>query len=130
VSIPASLDGRLSLPVIGAPPTSLADPVPYDGRTPDQLPGDEQRVLVQMPRPALGDLPISRTWYGFRPWAPDSLPVLGPWPGVEGLWVATAHFRSGILLAPITARLMTSWITAGKPGMDVRDFLPDRFVRG
>ena len=80
--------------------------------------------------PALGDLPISRTWYGFRPWAPDSLPVLGPWPGVEGLWVATAHFRSGILLAPITARLMTSWITAGQPGMDVRDFLPDRFVRG
>ena len=80
--------------------------------------------------PALSDLPISRTWYGFRPWAPDSLPVLGPWPGVEGLWVATAHFRSGILLAPITARLMTSWITAGKPGMDVRDFLPDRFVRG
>src|SRR5207237_3291655 len=80
--------------------------------------------------PGLASLPISRTWYGFRPWAPDSLPILGPWPGVEGLWVATAHFRSGILLAPITARLMTSWITAGKPGMDVRDFLPDRCGRG
>ena len=37
-------------------PASLADPVPYDGRTPDQPPGDEQRVLVQMPRPALGEL--------------------------------------------------------------------------
>ena len=79
--------------------------------------------------PALGDLAISRTWYGFRPWAPDSLPVLGPWPGVDGLWVATAHFRNGILLAPITARLMTAWITEGKPGMEVRDFLPDRFAR-
>jgi len=78
--------------------------------------------------PALGDLAISRTWYGFRPWAPDGLPVLGPWPGVEGLWVATAHFRNGILLAPITAQLMTAWITGGKPGMDVGDFLPDRFV--
>jgi hypothetical protein len=52
--------GPSSLPVIGAPPTSLADPVPYDGRTPDQPPGDEQRVLVQMPRPALGDLPDAR----------------------------------------------------------------------
>jgi hypothetical protein len=57
-----ALSGRApsSLPVIGAPPASLADPVPYDGRTPDQPPGDEQRVLVQMPRPALGDLPDAR----------------------------------------------------------------------
>jgi glycine oxidase len=78
--------------------------------------------------PSLGDLAISRTWFGFHPWAPDGLPVLGPWPGVEGLWVATAHFRNGILLAPITGRLMSAWITGGKPGMDVGDFLPDRFA--
>ena len=56
--------------------------------------------------------------------------ILGPWPGIEGLWVATAHFRNGILLAPITARLMTEWITEGNPGMDVKDFLPDRFGAG
>ena len=79
--------------------------------------------------PALGELPIARTWYGFRPWAPDSLPVLGPWPGVDGLFVATGHFRNGILLAPITARLMTEWITGGQPSADVKDFLPDRFAR-
>ncbi len=77
--------------------------------------------------PSLRELPIARTWCGFRPWAPDSLPVLGPWPGIEGLWLATGHFRNGILLAPITARLMTDWITSGKPGMDVTEFLPDRF---
>jgi glycine oxidase len=79
--------------------------------------------------PALGRLPISRTWYGFRPWAPDGQPVLGPWPGVEGLWVATAHYRNGILLAPITARLMGEWITTGRPSLAVEEFLPDRFVR-
>ena len=79
--------------------------------------------------PALGALPIMRTWYGFRPWAPDSLPVLGPWPDVDGLWVATAHYRNGILLAPITARLMTDWLTTGDPGVDVDEFLPARFVR-
>ena len=39
------------------PPASLADPVPYDGRSPLQPPGPEQRVLVQLPRPALGALP-------------------------------------------------------------------------
>jgi glycine oxidase len=78
--------------------------------------------------PVLGTLSIGRTWYGFRPWVPDSLPVLGPWPGVDGLYVATAHFRNGILLAPITARLMTEWITGGRPSMDVEDFLPERFA--
>jgi len=78
--------------------------------------------------PALGGLPISRTWYGFRPWAPDSMPIIGPWPGVDGLWVATAHFRNGILLAPITARMMTEWIVGGKTSLSLKDFLPDRFL--
>lgn len=78
--------------------------------------------------PSLATLPLTRTWCGFRPWAPDALPILGPWPGVPGLWVATAHFRNGILLAPITARLMCEWIVDGRPSVDVKDFLPDRFL--
>ncbi len=78
--------------------------------------------------PALGGLPISRTWFGFRPWAPDSMPILGPWPGVDGLWVATAHFRNGILLAPITAKVMTEWIVTGKTSLPLKDFLPNRFL--
>jgi glycine oxidase len=78
--------------------------------------------------PALAVLAIIRTWYGFRPWAPDSLPILGPWPDIEGLWVATAHFRNGILLAPITARVMSAWILTGRPPMALSDFLPDRFL--
>jgi glycine oxidase len=79
--------------------------------------------------PALGGLPITRTWYGFRPWAPDSRPVLGPWPGVDNLWIATAHYREGILLAPITARLMTEWIAGGAPSIALDAFLPDRFTK-
>ncbi len=54
--------GTASLPgVAPAPAASLADPVPYDGRTPQQAPGAEQRVLVQFRRPALGDLPNARS---------------------------------------------------------------------
>src|SRR5436190_479834 len=79
--------------------------------------------------PALARLPITRTWFGFRPWAPDNLPILGPWPGIDNLWVATAHYRSGILLAPITARLLTEWIVGGGPSMALDEFLPDRFVK-
>lgn len=79
--------------------------------------------------PALASLPISRTWYGFRPWAPDGLPILGPWPGIAGLWVATAHFKNGILLAPITARAMSEWIMEGKPSLSLEEFTPDRVVK-
>ncbi len=86
-----------------------------------------QRALELVP--SLAGLPIARTWCGFRPWAPDGLPVLGPWSAIEGLWLATGHFRNGILLAPITARLMTDWLTTGKPSVEVGDFLPERFAR-
>lgn len=79
--------------------------------------------------PALGDRAITRTWFGFRPWAPDGLPILGPWPGVRGLFVATAHFRQGIMLAPITAKLMAEWMTEGAPSIAVPEFLPDRFLQ-
>ncbi len=78
--------------------------------------------------PALAGLRVSRTWCGFRPWAPDGLPVLGPWPGLGGLWLATAHFRNGILLTPVTARLMREWIVDGRPSLDVTEFRPERFV--
>jgi len=79
--------------------------------------------------PALGQASLVRTWSGFRPWAPDSLPILGPWPGIDNLYVATAHFRNGIMMAPITAKLMSETILAGAPSVDLGPFLPDRFFR-
>jgi glycine oxidase len=79
--------------------------------------------------PALGALPMARTWCGFRPWAPDSLPIMGRWPDVAGLFVATAHFRNGIMMAPITATLMAEAILDGAPSMDLTPFSPDRFMR-
>jgi hypothetical protein len=48
--------GAGPLPAVTSPPPSLADPVPYDGRSPALPPGPEQRVLVQLRRPALGAL--------------------------------------------------------------------------
>lgn len=77
--------------------------------------------------PALGSRAITRTWCGFRPFVSDGLPILGPWPGIAGLFVATAHYRNGIMLAPITAQLMTEWMLKGEPSIPVPDFLPDRF---
>ena len=79
--------------------------------------------------PSLARLPLKASWAGLRPWAPDERPVMGPWPGIEGLYVATAHFRNGILLAPITARLVKELIVDGKPSFDLTPFLPNRFLK-
>jgi glycine oxidase len=67
------------------------------------------QILARADRvvPGLGDLPLARTWAGLRPGTPDGLPYLGPVPGWEGLFAATGHGRKGIILAPLTAALLT-----------------------
>lgn len=62
--------------------------------------------------PGLADAAIEEIWAGLRPDSPDHLPILGP-TDIENLFIATGHFRSGILLAPITAQLMRQWLTKG-----------------
>jgi glycine oxidase len=78
--------------------------------------------------PSLQGRPITRTWCGFRPGTPDDMPVLGPWPDLEGLFVATGHYRNGILLAPATAALMTQAILGGGIHDLIKPFLPDRLL--
>jgi glycine oxidase len=57
--------------------------------------------------PGLGGLPLARSWAGLRPGTADHLPYLGPVPGWEGLYAAAGHGRKGIILAPVTADLLT-----------------------
>jgi glycine oxidase len=77
--------------------------------------------------PALEDAHIEESWTGLRPDSPDHLPILGP-VDVEGLLFATGHFRSGVLLAPLTARLIREWITSQQVSVDWRRFSPMRFL--
>jgi glycine oxidase len=79
--------------------------------------------------PCLANSRIEETWAGLRPDSPDHLPILGP-TDLEGLLMATGHFRSGILLTPITARLIREWITEQKVSMDWDRFSPLRFQSG
>jgi glycine oxidase len=76
--------------------------------------------------PRLANARIEETWAGLRPDSPDHLPILGP-TDLDGLLIATGHFRSGILLTPITARLIREWITEQKVSMDWDRFSPLRF---
>jgi glycine oxidase len=76
--------------------------------------------------PGLANAHIVETWAGLRPDSPDHLPILGP-AELDGLLIATGHFRSGILLTPITARLMREWIMEQRVSLDWERFSPSRF---
>jgi glycine oxidase len=78
--------------------------------------------------PELAGARVHEMGSGLRPGTPDGNPVLGPFPGSEGLLVATGHFRNGILLAAVTARALGA-MAAGDEGPALPpDFLPDRFA--
>ena len=95
----------------------------------DVTAGGVKKILNEATRlaPGLEKARIEETWAGLRPDSPDHLPILGP-TDVEGLLIATGHFRSGILLAPITARLMREWICTQKVSVEWERFSPLRFL--
>jgi glycine oxidase len=76
--------------------------------------------------PQLAEARVEETWAGLRPDSPDHLPILGP-ADLDGLLIATGHFRSGILLTPITARLICEWVTQQRVTVDWDRFSPARF---
>jgi glycine oxidase len=71
---------------------------------------------------------ILEDWAGLRPGTPDALPILGG-TSTAGYYVATGHFRDGILLAPITAQLMTQVISGKHSDYDLTPFSPARFFQ-
>jgi glycine oxidase len=76
--------------------------------------------------PSLGELEIVETWSGLRPDTIDHLPIIGP-SGVDNLLLATGHFRNGILLAPITADLITDVTVAGRPSVELEAYSGNRY---
>ena len=77
--------------------------------------------------PELASAPVVSSWAGLRPGTPDDLPILGK-TDTPGVFIATGHFRNGILLAPITARIMADLIGDKSPELDIAAFSPSRFV--
>jgi D-amino-acid dehydrogenase len=69
----------------------------------------------------------SSEWCGIRPCTPDGLPIIGPVPGIEGVFVATGHAMLGLTLGPITGRLIAETVLDGQPSLDVEGLSPDRF---
>ena len=77
--------------------------------------------------PWAGQLIFESVWAGLRPATPDRFPIVGRAPLVGGLVIATAHFRNGILLGPLTGRWVTQLIQDGTLAPELATFGPDRF---
>jgi glycine oxidase len=111
-------DGRI---VIGA----TMEEAGYDKRTDPSTIQHMRQAAVQLV-PALAQAQTHEAWAGLRPGSPDNLPILGITP-TQGYFVATGHFRDGILLAPVTARIMAQLVTGDPTEYDVAPFSPGRF---
>jgi glycine/D-amino acid oxidase-like deaminating enzyme len=76
--------------------------------------------------PMLAQVPVMRAYGGFRPYAPDHLPVIGEDPRVPGLWHATGHEGAGIGLAAATGQLLADLYLGRPPVVDPYPFRVDR----
>jgi glycine oxidase len=76
--------------------------------------------------PKLAQSKKHEDWAGLRPGTPDELPILGQ-TSTGGYFIASGHYRDGILLAPITAKVMTEQILKKPPSFNLESFSPARF---
>lgn len=76
--------------------------------------------------PSLMNLGALRTWSGFRPATPDKLPLLGPCPGTEKVWLATGHEGLGITTSLASGRLIADMILGRASEIPVDPYLPSR----
>jgi glycine/D-amino acid oxidase-like deaminating enzyme len=138
LSVPASLvKGHLiatepitlDLPVSVLPMVTQVD----DGRllaggtldTDDHSPDVDDRVVANIRHdleaalPSIGQVPISHAWCCFRPAHPDELPLVDRVPNLANAWMTSGHFRTGILMAPVTGRALARWIDSGRRPAEV-----------
>jgi glycine oxidase len=76
--------------------------------------------------PGITELPLTETRAGLRPGSPDNAPLLGP-TGLEGLSLATGHYRNGVLLTPVTGDALAHVLATGELPEEARPFTPKRF---
>ncbi|WP_425247379.1 glycine oxidase ThiO [Streptomyces sp. NEAU-NA10] len=77
--------------------------------------------------PGITELPLTETRAGLRPGSPDNMPLLGP-TGLDGLLLATGHYRNGVLLTPVTGDALAHVLATGELPDEARPFTPRRFA--
>ena len=77
--------------------------------------------------PVMSELILAEACAGLRPGTPDNGPIVGT-TGLDGLLVATGHYRNGILLSPVTADAAVACLTGQQPAEEWEPFSPQRFT--
>ena len=78
--------------------------------------------------PCISEAEVVDTYSCFRPSTPDGLPIMGKVLDFDNVIAATGHFRNGILLTPITAKLISELILVGRSSISLEPYAPTRFV--
>ena len=71
---------------------------------------------------------LRERWFGWRPMTWDDLPLLGPAPGVRGLWLATGHGMMGMGMSAVTGEMLAEMICGRAPALDPAPYSPARFA--
>lgn len=116
--------------------TTRYDGLIYYGATHEDVGFDEQPTfdgrdtlvnsLAQM-IPSLTEAQVVLQTACLRPLTTDKLPIIGEVPGWEGVYMATGHWTKGILLSPVTARIITDLIIKGHTSIPITPFSLNRF---
>jgi len=77
--------------------------------------------------PVTSELVLAETCAGLRPGTPDNGPIVGGF-GVDGVLLATGHYRNGILMSPVTADAIVACLTGQPPAAQWEPFTPERFL--
>jgi glycine oxidase len=109
-------DGEL---IVGATQEERGDQQITAGAVHDML-HDAMSVL-----PVISELVLAETCAGLRPGTPDNGPLVG-WSGLDGVLLATGHYRNGILMSAATAEAAVAYLTGQRPAAEWAAFLPDR----
>jgi len=80
--------------------------------------------------PALADAAIAHAWAGLYEMTPDAMPIIGPVPEVEGLYVMAGFSGHGFQHSPAAGRILADVMVGRDPGVDLSPFAADRFGRG
>jgi len=100
-----------------------------EGYSPDVTAHGMQEILREALRvmPGLARATLREVRVGLRPWSADDLPVIGALPGNDNVFACTGHGANGLLLGPISGKLVADAVLGNAPMLDLAPFSPGRF---
>jgi glycine oxidase len=107
---------------------STLEHVGFDKRTTETARNDLQAAAYEL-IPALARHVIEQHWSGLRPGSPGGIPVIGPHPSLENLFVNAGHFRNGVVLGPASARLVADHVLQRDSELAAEPYLPENVIK-